>query len=178
MSRLAKKPLTLPEKVEITSTPTEVVITGPLGTLKRTIRPEIKVEVEGREVKLVPNGKSNFISALWGTYASHLNNMVEGVTKGFQKKLIIEGVGYKYAVAGNKVNLDLGLSHPTAVEIPEGLKVIVEKNQMTVSGIDKDLVGEFAAKIRSKKRVEPYKGKGIRYVGEVVLRKQGKKTAA
>lgn len=178
MSRLAKKPIVIPEKVEVTATNGEVVVKGPLGTIARVFRPEIAIVIEEKEIKLEPKGKSNFISALWGTYASHLGNMIEGVTKGFEKKLVIEGVGYKYNVAGDKVNMDIGLSHPILVSIPDGLKVITEKSQMTVSGIDKDLVGEFASKIRSKKPVEPYKGKGIRYVDEVVLRKQGKKTAA
>jgi large subunit ribosomal protein L6 len=104
--------------------------------------------------------------------------MIEGVTKGFEKKLIVEGVGYKYVVNGNEVRLDIGFSHPVMVPIPDGIKVVTEKSNMTITGIDKELVGEFAAKIRSLKKVEPYKGKGIRYIDEVVRRKQGKKASA
>ena len=114
---------------------------------------------------------------LLGTYASHLFNMVEGVTKGYEKKLIIEGVGYKWEIKDKEVVLSLGFSHPVKVAIPAGLKVSVEKGTMAVSGTDKELVGQFAARVKLLKKVEPYKGKGIHYEGERVRRKQGKKTA-
>ena len=116
--------------------------------------------------------------ALWGTYASHLRNMVEGVTKGFQKQMIIEGVGYKANLVGTKLVFALGFSHPIELAIPEGIKVTVDKGTLTISGIDKELVGSFSAKIRDYKPPEPYKGKGIRYSTETLRRKVGKKVTA
>jgi large subunit ribosomal protein L6 len=112
-----------------------------------------------------------------GTYASHVRNMLKGVTEGFSKKLIVEGVGYKWDVQGKTLNLALGFSHPVKVAIPEGLTVVAEKGTLTISGHDKEVIGQFAADIRALKKPEPYKGKGIRYEGEVIRRKQGKKAA-
>ena len=113
----------------------------------------------------------------WGTVASHLSNMIEGVTEGFTKKLIIEGVGYRAETSGNKLVMQLGYSHPVEMQIPEGVAVEVEKNEITVSGTDKEAVGQFAANIRAKRKPEPYKGKGIRYSDEIIRRKEGKKAA-
>ncbi|MEK7068361.1 MAG: 50S ribosomal protein L6, partial [Patescibacteria group bacterium] len=115
--------------------------------------------------------------ALVGTYASHIRNMLQGVTAGFTKKLLVEGVGFKWDVQGKTVNLALGFSHPVKVAIPEGLTVTADKGALTIVGFDKELVGQFAANIRALKKPEPYKGKGIRYEGEVIRRKQGKKAA-
>jgi len=162
----------------VTVSPTELKVRGPQGELSRQIKDDVKIIVTGEEVKVEPSHKSIFANALSGTYASHLRNMIEGVTKGFEKKLLIEGVGYRYAVAGDNVKLDLGFSHPVEVPIPANLKVVVEKNAMTITGHDKELVGQFTAKIRSLKKAEPYKGKGIRYSDEIVRRKQGKKAGA
>jgi len=120
--------------------------------------------------------ENNFTKALWGTYASHIKNMIKGVNDGFEKKLILEGVGYKSQVSGNKLVLALGFSHPVEVEIPAGLTIKAEKNILTTSGIDKELVGAFSAKVRALKKPEPYKGKGFRYSDEVIRRKQGKKS--
>lgn len=177
MSRIGKQTITIPEKVEVKLEDGLMTVKGPLGTLNRTFKPEIEIRIDGNQITLKPVVENIDSRALWGTYSSHIRNMIEGVTKGFSKKLIIEGVGYKYNLSGDQVVLDLGFSHQVNVKIPEGLKVVIEKNIMTISGCDKELVGGFAAKIKSLKPVEPYKGKGIRYEGQIVLRKQGKKAS-
>ncbi len=176
MSRIGKQPIILPEKVTASQDGEKITITGPLGSLQRDFLPVIEIKIADKEIILAPKKEDSNSRALWGTYASHLSNMVEGVTKGFEKKLMIEGVGYKMNIVGNKVVLNVGFSHPVELEIPAGLKVVTEKNQMTISGFDKELVGGFSAKVRSYKKVEPYKGKGIRYIDEKVRRKQGKKS--
>ncbi len=178
MSRIAKQPITLPAGVTAIIDGDEFKVKGPLGELSKKFKSDVVITVEGQTVKVSPSHKSISANALSGTYASHLKNMIEGVTKGFEKKLIIEGVGFRYAVNGNDIKLDIGFSHPVNVPIPAGLKVVIEKGNMTISGYDKEAVGEFSAKIRALKKVEPYKGKGIRYVDEVVRRKQGKKASA
>ena len=178
MSRIGKQPIAIPEKVEVKMTDGLLSVKGPLGLLEREFSNRIKISIGDKEIILEPVKTDIDSRALWGTYGSHIRNMIEGVTKGYQKKLLIEGVGYKYAVAGTQVVLDLGFSHQVKVNIPDGIKVVVEKNAMTISGIDKELVGQFAAIIRSYKVTEPYKGKGIRYENEVILRKQGKKSTA
>ncbi len=178
MSRIAKQPIILPAGVTAVLDGGKLSINGPLGALSRQFRDDVKIDITPDGIVVAPSHKSILANALSGTYASHLRNMVEGVTKGFEKKLLIEGVGLRYAVNGDKIKLDLGFSHPVELAIPAGLKVVTEKNQMTVSGIDKELVGGFSAKVRSLKKTEPYKGKGIRYSDEVVRRKQGKKAGA
>jgi len=132
--------------------------------------------VDGKQISLSVPKENNQTKALWGTYASHIKNMVKGVNDGFEKKLILEGVGYKSQVTGTKLILALGFSHPVEVEIPIELKVKAEKNLLTISGIDKELVGSFSAQIRDLKKPEPYKGKGFHYSDEIVRRKQGKKS--
>jgi len=166
----------LPEKTEVTVSDNTVMVKGPLGELKRSIHPVIEVKVEGNQVTLVPRKETAESSALWGTSAAHLTNMVKGVNTPFEKKLILEGIGYKSEVSGNHINFALGFSHPVLVEILAGLKVVAEKNVITISGSDKELVGSFAAKIRALKKPEPYKGKGMRYSDETIRRKQGKKS--
>lgn len=179
MSRIAKQPIDLPANTSVKLDKGEVSVVGPLGTLSRRLHSDVKVSLlEDNKLKVEPAHRSIAANALSGTFASHLKNMLEGVTKGYEKKLLIEGVGLRFAVNGNNVKLDLGFSHSVELPIPEGLKVVVEKNQMTVSGIDKELVGEFAAKVRALKKTEPYKGKGIRYSTETPRRKQGKKATA
>lgn len=179
MSRIAKQPIDLPAGTNAKIEAGAVVVTGPLGSLSRRLHSDIKISLEdGNKVKVEPAHKSISANAMSGTYASHIKNMIAGVTKGYEKKLLIEGVGFRFAVNGNKVKLDLGFSHPVEIVIPTGLKVVVEKSQMTINGFDKELVGEFAAKIRALKETEPYKGKGIRYIDEVPRRKQGKKATA
>lgn len=177
MSRLAKNPIEILAGVTVTVSKDTVTITGPKGELSKTFRPEISIAVIDNTVVLTPNGDNVFIRSLWGTVASHIKNMMEGVTQGFNRKLILEGVGFKSAVSGKSLDLALGFSHPVKLEIPEGLTVTAEKNIISISGIDKEMVGQFSAYVRSLKKPEPYKGKGFRYEDEVIRRKQGKKSA-
>ena len=176
MSRIGKRSITLPEKTEIQTREGSVIVKGPLGELSRHLHPIIEVKVEGNMVSVVPKKETAESNALWGTYASHISNMVAGVNKPFEKKLILEGIGYKSEVKGDKMVFALGFSHPVEVEIPKNLKVTAEKNLITITGSDKEEVGSFAAKIRDLKKPEPYKGKGMRYEKEVIKRKQGKKS--
>jgi|SRR3989344_2680265 len=176
MSRLGKKGIVVDAKTEVSVQNGLVSVKGPKGNLQRQFRPGIQINVEGKNISFVPERINKQTRALWGTYASHVNNMIEGVNKGFEKKLILEGVGYKSEVKSNKLVLALGFSHLVEVAIPEGLAVKTEKNLLTFSGIDKELIGQFAAKIRALKKPEPYKGKGFRYDTEVIRRKQGKKS--
>lgn len=177
MSRLAKRPIAIPKGAEVTASATSMSVKGPLGTLAKELPREIGVAVTAEGVQVEQKSTSLTARALVGTYASHVRNMLLGVTSGFSKKLLIEGVGFKWDVAGDSINLSLGFSHPVKVSIPSGLKASIEKGVLTISGFDKELVGQFAADIRALKKPEPYKGKGIRYEGEVIRRKQGKKTA-
>jgi len=177
MSRLGKKPIELVDGVTATYSAGILFIKGSKGELKRSIDEKMFDLALGEKaitLSLKPSKENR--SAIWGTIASHINNMIEGVSKGFEKKLSIEGIGYKGEVKGNTIVFALGFSHPVVVNIPEGLKAVFEKNNLTISGIDKEEVGAFAANIRDYKRPEPYKGKGIRYQGEVVVIKQGKKS--
>ncbi|OHA94205.1 MAG: 50S ribosomal protein L6 [Candidatus Zambryskibacteria bacterium RIFCSPHIGHO2_12_FULL_38_34] len=176
MSRLGKKGITMPEKTEATFSIGTLSVKGPKGSLNRDFRSDIKIVVDGKQISLSVPKENNQTKALWGTYASHIKNMVKGVNDGFEKKLVLEGVGYKSQVTGTKLILALGFSHQVEVEIPAELKVKAEKNLLTISGIDKELVGSFSAQIRDLKKPEPYKGKGFHYSDEVVRRKQGKKS--
>lgn len=177
MSRIGKKLITLPEKTELKVVDNMISVKGPLGELSRPLHPVIEVKIEGNTVTLHPKRDTDNSQALWGTYASHITNMVSGVNKAFEKKLILEGIGYKSEVKGDKIQFALGFSHPVIVNISGGLKVTAEKNNITISGPDKEAVGQFAAQIRALKKQEPYKGKGMRYSDEVIKRKQGKKSA-
>jgi len=177
MSRLAKQPITIPAKTEISVAQGEITVKGPKGTLKRAPHNLISVSVGEGGVQVATKAETIEARAAVGTYASHVRNMIEGVNQGFTKKLLIDGVGYKWDVAGKTLNLSLGFSHPVKVAIPEGLAVTVDKGALTIAGFDKELVGQFAANVRELKKPEPYKGKGIRYEKEVIRRKQGKKAA-
>lgn len=177
MSRLGKNPIEITAGATVAVSGDTVTIKGAKGELVRTFRPEISVEVKDNTIVLTPNGDNVFIRSLWGTIGSHVRNMMEGVTKGFEKKIILEGVGFKSAVNGTSLDLALGFSHPVKIPVPAGLTVTADKNIITISGIDKESVGQFAAYVRSLKKPEPYKGKGFRYDGEVIRRKQGKKSA-
>jgi large subunit ribosomal protein L6 len=177
MSRLAKRPIAIPPKAEVTVSGGSVMVKGPKGTLQKPLHRAINIEVGVEGVQVSPKSASLEARAALGTYASHVRNMLEGVTAGFSKRLLVEGVGYKWDVQGKMLNLALGFSHPVKVAIPEGLTVVADKGTLTISGFDKELVGQFAADIRALKKPEPYKGKGIRYDGEVIRRKQGKKAA-
>jgi len=175
MSRLAKKPIIIPPNTEVAFVDGLLTVKGPLGSLQKTFKDEVSIEIKDGQVQVATAKETLLAKALVGTYASHLINMIEGVNKPYEKKLVVEGVGFRAEVQGSSLNLALGFSHPVKIVIPEGLKVTTEKNEITVSGIDKEQVGEFAASLRAKKKPEPYKGKGIRYIDEVVRRKQGKK---
>lgn len=177
MSRIGKQPITLPAKTECTVAGGVVTVKGPLGELSRAFREsDITVQCDGSDVRVTQKRDTLRSRALWGTYASHIRNMVKGVNKEFEKKLLIEGIGYRAEVSGNTVSLLVGFSHPVKIPIPKGVSVTTEKGGiLTVKGSDKEAVGGFAAYIRSIKKPEPYKGKGIRYENEVVRRKQGKK---
>lgn len=177
MSRLAKRPIAIPAQAELNVLDGLINVKGPKGTLTKPGHRLVSVVVQADGVQVATAGTSIEARALVGTYASHVRNMLEGVTNGYSKKLIIEGVGFKWDVAGDKLNLSLGFSHPVQMHIPKGLAVKAERNTLTIEGIDIELVGQFAANVRARKVPEPYKGKGIRYEGEVVRRKQGKKAA-
>lgn len=177
MSRIGKNPIIIPSKTEVTQNGSVLTVKGPLGTLSREFRKEVEVVITGNEVQVSPTRDTIFARALWGTTAAHIRNMIHGVNTLFVKKLILEGVGFKSAVNGGELVLNLGFSHPVPLVIPQGLTVTAEKNIITVSGIDKEVVGAFAALMRSKKKPEPYKGKGIRYEKEIVRRKEGKKSS-
>ncbi len=177
MSRIGKKIIKIAPKTEVSLAGDVLTVKGPLGTLSRTFKKDIEIKIAGDEITLNPKVLNLENRALWGTYASHIMNMISGVNKPFEKKLILEGIGYKSDVKGTNLVLALGFSHPVNVAIPEGLKVTAEKNVITVSGSNKELVGQFTAEVRALKKPEPYKGKGMRYEGEVIKRKQGKKTA-
>ena len=177
MSRIGKNPIIIPAKTEVSVKDGIITVKGPLGELTRPFAKGVSVEVEGNEVKVSKTEDTIFSRALWGTIASHIRNMVSGVNTPFVKKLIVEGVGFKSAITGKNITLNLGFSHPVIMPIPSDLTVTAEKNVITVSGINKESVGSFAALVRAKKKPEPYKGKGIHYEDEVVKRKEGKKTS-
>jgi large subunit ribosomal protein L6 len=176
MSRLGKKPIELPAGVEVEIRGDEIRVKGPKGELSRHFLDSlVKIRREGNAIILEPAKQNRRALMLWGTYASHIQNMLYGVVAGFCKTLIIEGVGYKAAIEGKNLVLNLGFSHPVSLPVPEGVEIKVEKNRIEVCGIDKEQVGQTAARIRSFKKPEPYKGKGIRYEDEVIRRKAGKK---
>lgn len=179
MSRIGKSPVRIPDKVEVkidvTSNGSVVTAKGPLGELKRTFRPEVSFKIEGNEIIVSRKDDSREARSLHGLSRTLLNNMLLGVSTGFSKKLEIIGVGYRAQVQGNKLVLALGYSHPVEIEAPPGISFKVEANtKLEVSGADKEVVGQIAALIRSKRAPEPYKGKGVKYAGERIRRKAGK----
>ena len=201
MSRIGKKTILISEGTEIKIDGQKVFVKGPKGELFIEIHPKIKIEIKDNQIFVSPRMRASVASeasqmnvkhslsseqeiiknkqvkALWGLTRALLVNMIEGVNKGFEKKLEIQGIGFKAATEGEEIILNLGFSHPVKIKIPQGLNVLVEKNIIIVSGIDKQLVGQFSAIIRKIKPAEPYKGKGVRYLGEYVRRKVGKKTS-
>ena len=177
MSRTGKLAIKIPAGTEVVFANGELKVVGKGGTLIRAVHSSIGIEVAGDEITVSPITKTRLARALWGTYAAHVRVMVSGVNTPFVKKLDVQGIGYKAELQGKVLKLIVGFSHPVLVPIPEGLTVLVEKNIITITGIAKDAVGQFAAKVRAIKKPEPYKGKGIRYEGEVVREKQGKKAA-
>lgn len=178
MSRIGKQKIIIPNGTEVKLSGTTLSVKGPKGTLVRDFPGDVTLHLNDKEITFTPNIEGDKkINALWGTYASHAKNMILGVNEGYTKKLVLEGVGFKSEVSGQNLNLALGFSHPVKVSIPAGLTVTADKNNITVTGIDKELVGSFTASVRAMKKPEPYKGKGFHYSDEVVRRKQGKKAA-
>ena len=174
MSRIGKLPIELPKGVTVNSAGAALTVKGPKGQLQMNLHPKVKVATEGNEVVCTRADESRQSRAAHGLVRAHVANMVTGVSTGFQRKLEINGVGYRAEVSGKKLVLQLGFSHPVEYPLPEGIAAAVEKNQVTLSGIDKQLLGATAAKVRSFRPPEPYKGKGIKYVEETILRKAGK----
>ncbi|AKP67025.1 50S ribosomal protein L6 [Companilactobacillus ginsenosidimutans] len=173
MSRIGYKVIDIPEGVTITEKDENITVKGPKGEITRHFNPAIKLTIEGNEAKFTRESEND--KALHGTMRSNLNNMVLGVTEGFEKKLELRGVGYRAQVKGTKLTLSVGYSHPVDMDAPEGIKIESPSNtEINISGISKQKVGQFAAEIRDVRPPEPYKGKGIRYVDEYVRRKEGK----
>ena len=177
MSRVGKQQLVIPANTEVTFTEGILRVKGPLGTLEKTFGDYVGISIADGVVSFALKADDPFSRAIWGTYASHVKNMIAGVNTPYVKKLILDGVGFKSEVKGTELHLALGFSHPVVVAIPLGLTVTAEKNNITFTGINKELVGQFSAKVRALKKPEPYKGKGFHYSDEVIRRKAGKKTA-
>jgi large subunit ribosomal protein L6 len=179
MSRIGKKPVLIPSGVEVKIEDSKVSVKGPKGNLELAIHPHVTVTQEDNQINVKVSNEENVKDrALWGLFVRLISNMVTGVSEGFEKKLEVNGVGYKVNVQGRTLKLDVGFSHEVDFPIPEGIEMSVEKNVITVSGIDKQAVGEVAARIRRVRKPEPYKGKGIKYSDEVIQRKAGKASKA
>jgi large subunit ribosomal protein L6 len=176
MSRIARNPIALPKGVEISIDAQNIQVKGPLGAIARPMDPNVGVEKDGDQVKCKALGNSRHAVAMSGTMRAHIANMVTGVTSGFERKLQLVGVGYRAQAQGDKVNLSLGFSHPVVHVMPKGVKVVTPtQTEIVVSGVDRQLVGLTAAKIRDYKSPEPYKGKGVRYANETIVLKETKK---
>jgi len=176
MSRIGKSPVVVPEKVEVTLTPTEISVKGPLGVLSQRLSPQVKVEKIEKRLEFKVTNNSHHANAMSGTLRALVANMVTGVSKGFEKKLALVGVGYRAQAQGDKLNLSLGFSHPVAYQVPKGIKVETPtQTEIVIKGTDKQLVGQVAAEMRDYRSPEPYKGKGVRYVGEKIVLKETKK---
>lgn len=175
MSRIGKQLIQIPSAVKINLESQRILVNGPKGELTLNLPSFIKAEIKDNSLIIaVKNPSEKKQRALWGTYRNLIYNMVRGVIKGFEKKLEITGVGFKAVVSGNKLILNLGYSHPIEYNLPKGISATVEKNIITISGIDKQIVGQVASEIRALRKPEPYKGKGIKYIDEVIRRKAGK----
>jgi len=177
MSRIGKKSINVPDGVEVKISANVISISGSKGSLDFTHHREVKVIMQDKIISVTKVGATKKARAIWGTTAKLITNMIKGVTDGFEKQLELNGVGFRMSVSGKKIVLAIGFSHPVEMMIPDDLAVKIENNVMTISGIDKQKVGEFAAVTRKLKPVEPYRGKGFRYVGEIVRLKEGKKAA-
>jgi large subunit ribosomal protein L6 len=179
MSRIGKSIIIIPANTQVKVEKGLVTVKGPKGELQQALHKDVMVEINGQEVTVkVTNETDRSIRALWGLFRSLINNMVVGVNDGFSKKMEIKGVGYKAQVNGQNLLLNLGFSHPVNFPLPKGISALVEGNFLTISGFDKALVGEMSAQIRKLRKPEPYKGKGIRYVDEIIRRKAGKTAAS
>lgn len=174
MSRIGKLPIQVPSGVTITVDSGNVTVVGPKGTLSQFVLPEVNIAIEGEQLTVTRKSDEKLARSQHGLMRALINNMVVGVTKGFEKKLELNGVGFRVSGGGNSIDMGLGFSHPVKYQAKDGVDLKVEKNIITVSGISKQQVGQAAAEIRSLKKPEPYKGKGLKYVGEQILRKAGK----
>ena len=176
MSRIGKQIIEIPQGVTVQVTDGSLMVKGPKGEIKRDLPKEISINIDANKATVDHSDRETQAGrSLWGTFASHLSNMIQGVTKGYEKTLIINGVGYGANVQGQNLVLTVGFSHPVNMEIPQGVSVESKKDKITISGHDKEVVGQFASNIKLVKPVEPYKGHGIHYEGEYVIRKQGKR---
>ena len=176
MSRVGSSAITIPADVTLSNDGGVIVVKGKNGELSTSLHSDVELSVADNVATLKPIRNTRQAKALWGTMRSNLNNMVVGVTEGFTRKLEINGVGYRATMQGNKLVLSLGFSHPVEMEVPAGLKVAVENNtSVTITGADKQLLGQFASEVRAKRPPEPFKGKGVKYADEYIVRKEGKK---
>jgi large subunit ribosomal protein L6 len=176
MSRIAKYPIPVPKGVEVTLAGGSISVKGPLGTVGRPADPNVEVKQDGAQLVLKALGNSRHANAMTGTMRALVANMVTGVTKGFERKLSLVGVGFRAQAQGDRLNLSLGFSHPVVHQMPKGVKVATPtQTEIVISGVDKQLVGQVAAEVRAHRPPEPYKGKGVRYVNEVIVLKETKK---
>lgn len=176
MSKIGKKPITIPKDVQVKMDNGLVLVKGPKGELKRFIPGNVDLNIDGDVLRVTPKNIQD--SAIWGLASVLVKNMIKGVTEGFETVMEFQGVGYKATVKGNDLELGLGFSHPITIKAPEGITFKAEKNMIRIQGVDNELVGKTAAEIRSWRKPEPYKGSGIRYRGEIIKRKAGKKAVA
>lgn len=174
MSRIGKVPVKIPEKVEVKISGNDVSVKGPKGSMQATVNSLVSIKIENGQVLVEPKDQSKESRSQWGTARTLIGNMVKGVHTGFVRSLEFNGVGYKAQVTGNVLTLNLGYSHPIDHQLPQGISAKVNKNQIDIEGCDKELVGQVAAKVRSYREPEPYKGKGIKYLEETIIRKAGK----
>lgn len=177
MSRFGKLPVTIPQGVTVDVVDSSVKVTGPKGSLSRILPRQVKVAIAENEASVTIKNESKASLSLQGTIKAHINNMIAGVTQGWKKELELVGSGYRAEVRGRDLILNVGYSHPIEFKAPEGINFSVEKTKITVEGIDKDVVGQLSALIRETRKPEPYKGKGVKYINEVVRRKAGKQAA-
>ena len=176
MSRIANYPVVLPDKVEVTINHDEVSVKGPLGTLSQKLSPRVKIDRVENRLEFKVNDNSRQANAMSGTARAIVANMVTGVTKGFERKLTLVGVGYRAQAQGDKLNLTLGFSHPVVHQLPKGIKAETPtQTEIIIKGTDKQVVGQVAAEVRRYRSPEPYKGKGVRYTGEQIILKETKK---
>jgi len=176
MSRIAKVPIDVPKGVEVNIAAGQISVKGPLGTVVRAADPNVAVETNGTQLQCKALGNSRHANAMSGTMRALVANMVAGVTKGFEKRLTLVGVGFRAQAQGDKLNLSLGFSHPVLQQMPKGIKVVTPtQTEIVITGVDKQLVGQVAAEVRAQRAPEPYKGKGVRYSGEIIILKETKK---
>lgn len=174
MSRIGKQPITIPQGVTVTQEDGMISATGPKGSLAVSLLPELKVSISDDQLTVTKTAENPTTQQSYGLMRTLVANIITGVSEGYQKQLEINGVGYRAAVSGSKVTLNLGFSHPVEVNLPQGIAASIDKNVMTITGSDKQLVGQVAANIRALRKPEPYKGKGIKYIDETIRRKAGK----